>query len=53
MAHAELPDPQPPRPAGIPRWLAIALAPVVGLVAIPAVPWTLSRVGPWYGWADG
>ena len=30
MGHAESPEPQPPRPAGIPRWLAIALAPIVG-----------------------
>ena len=54
MANAESPG---PRPAGIPRWLALALAPVVGLVGIPAVhagiPWALSRLGPRYGWADG
>jgi hypothetical protein len=30
-----------PRPTGIPRWLVIALAPVVGLVAVPAVVITL------------
>ena len=54
MVNAESPG---PRPAGIPRWLAIALAPVVGLVAVPAVhagiPWALSHLGPRYGWADG
>ena len=57
MGHAESPEPQPQRPAGIPRWLAIALAPVVGLVGFPAVhagiPWVLSHLGPRYGWADG
>ena len=57
MVHAELPEPHPPRPTGIPRWLAIALAPVVGLVAIPAVhagiPSVLSHLGARYGWADG
>ena len=56
MGHAESPQPQPPRPAGIPRWLAIALAPIVGLVGFPAVhagiPWVLSHLGPRYGWAD-
>jgi protein-S-isoprenylcysteine O-methyltransferase Ste14 len=54
MGNAESPG---PRQAGIPRWLALALAPVVGLVAIPAVhagiPWALSHLGPRYGWADG
>lgn len=34
MGHAESPEPQPPRPAGIPCWLAIALAPIVGLVPL-------------------
>jgi protein-S-isoprenylcysteine O-methyltransferase Ste14 len=57
MGHAKSPESQPPRPVGIPRWLAIALAPIVGLVVIPAVhagiPWALSHVGPRYGWADG
>ena len=54
MGNAESPG---PRPAGMPRWLALALAPVVGLVAIPAVhagiPWALSHLGPRYGWTDG
>ena len=54
MGNAESPG---PRLAGIPRWLALALVPVVGLVAIPAVhagiPWALSHLGPRYGWADG
>jgi protein-S-isoprenylcysteine O-methyltransferase Ste14 len=57
MGNAESPEPRPPRPAGIPRWLALALAPVVWLVALPAVhagiPWALSHLGPRYGWADG
>lgn len=57
MGHAKSPESQPPRPVGIPRWLAIALAPIVGLVVIPAVhagiPWALSHVGPRHGWADG
>ena len=47
MSNAESPE---PRPAGIPRWLALALAPVVWLVAVPAVhagiPWALSHLGP-------
>ncbi|HEV3262811.1 MAG TPA: isoprenylcysteine carboxylmethyltransferase family protein [Gemmataceae bacterium] len=49
-------SPEPRRPAGIPRWLAVALSPLVW-VAIPAVhaglPWALSHLGPRYGWADG
>src|SRR5262249_15037005 len=57
MGDAESPEPRPPRPAGIPRWLAIALAPVVGLVAFRAVhagiAWALSHLGPRQGWADG
>src|SRR3954471_10732178 len=57
MGHAESSEPQPPRPAGIPRWLAIALSPIVGLVGFPAVhagiPWVLSHLGPRYGWDDG
>jgi protein-S-isoprenylcysteine O-methyltransferase Ste14 len=54
MGNAESPG---PRLAGIPRWLALALVPVVGLVAIPAVhagiPWALSHLSPRYGWAGG
>ena len=50
------PSPSRRRPAGIPRWLAIALAPIVGLVGFPAahagIPWALSHLGPRYGWAD-
>ncbi len=57
MGDAELPQPQPRRPTGIPRWLAIALSPIVGLVGFPAahagVPWALSHLGARYGWADG
>jgi protein-S-isoprenylcysteine O-methyltransferase Ste14 len=53
MGNAESPD---PRPAGIPRWLALALSPVVW-VALPVVhagiPWALSHLGPRYGWAGG
>jgi protein-S-isoprenylcysteine O-methyltransferase Ste14 len=56
MGNTESPAPRPSRPAGIPRWLAVVLGPVVGLVLIPAVhagiPWALSHVGPRYGWAD-
>jgi long-chain acyl-CoA synthetase len=57
MGNAESPEPQPARPGGIPRWLAIALAPIVGLVGFPAahagIPWALSHLGPRYGWAEG
>ena len=57
MGHAESPESRSPRPPGIPRWLALALAPLVWLVAIPAVhagvPWALSHLGPRYGWSDG
>ena len=57
MGHAESPEPRRPRPAGIPRWLALALVPVVWLVALPAVhvgiPWVLSQFGPRFGWTDG
>ena len=55
MGNAESPEPRLPRPAGIPRWLALALSPLVW-VALPAVhagiPWVLSHLGPRYGWAD-
>jgi protein-S-isoprenylcysteine O-methyltransferase Ste14 len=57
MDNAKSPKQLPPRPASIPRWLAIALAPIVWLVALPAVhagiPWVLSHLGPRYGWTDG
>ena len=56
MSNVKSSEPRPPRPAGIPRWLALALAPVVWLVGIPAVhagiPWALSHLGPRYGWVD-
>ena len=47
-----------PRSVGqLARATTVALAPIVGLVAIPAVhagiPWALSHLGPRYGWADG
>jgi hypothetical protein len=54
IGNAESPG---PRLAGIPRWLALALASVVLLVAVPAVhagiPWAVSHLCPRYGWADG
>ena len=54
MGNAESPE---PRPASISRWLALALAPAVWAVVVPAVhagiPWALSHLGPRYGWADG
>jgi protein-S-isoprenylcysteine O-methyltransferase Ste14 len=57
MDNTKAPKPRQQRPAGIPRWLALALAPVVWLVALPAVhagvPWALSHLGPRYGWAEG
>jgi len=57
MDNVKSPEQLPPRPVGIPRWLAIALAPIVFLVAIPAahagIPWVLSHLGPRYGWTDG
>jgi protein-S-isoprenylcysteine O-methyltransferase Ste14 len=56
MGNGESPEGRPRRHAGIPRWLALALAPVVW-VALPAVhaglPWALSHLGPRYGWANG
>ena len=57
MDNMKSPEQPPPRPVGIPRWLAIVLAPIVWLVGIPAVhagiPWALSHIGPRYGWTDG
>lgn len=57
MGTPESTEPQPPRPASLPRWLVLVLAPVVWLVGLPAVhlgvPWALSHLGPRYGWADG
>lgn len=56
MDNANSPERRTPRPASIPRWLTIALAPIVWLVALPAVhagiPWALSHLGPRYGWTD-
>lgn len=47
----------PKRSRSIPRWAALALAPLVWLVAIPfghgIVPWAVSVLGPRYGWHDG
>ena len=47
----------PPRRSSLPRWAAIALAPLVWLVAIPlghgVLPWAISRLGPRYGWSGG
>jgi protein-S-isoprenylcysteine O-methyltransferase Ste14 len=57
MGNTKSPDPQPTRPAGLPRRLVLVLAPFVWLVGIPAVhagiPWALSHLGPRFGWADG
>ena len=57
MSAPEAPEVKPPRKAGVPRWAALALAPFVWLIAIPlvhgVVPWALSLLGTWYGWADG
>ena len=57
MDNTKSPKQLPPRSASIPRWLAIALSPIVWLVALPAVhagiPWVLSHLGPRYGWTDG
>jgi protein-S-isoprenylcysteine O-methyltransferase Ste14 len=57
VSAPEAPEVKPPRKAGIPRWAALALAPLVWLVAIPlvhgVVPWAISLLGPWYGWVDG
>lgn len=54
MSEAESPEPQP---ASIPRWLALALAPAVWVLGVPAVhagvPWALSHLAPRHGWADG
>jgi protein-S-isoprenylcysteine O-methyltransferase Ste14 len=57
MRAHEASNASPPRKAGIPRRLVFVLSPLVFLVAIPlahgVVPWALSLLGPWYGWADG
>ena len=57
MSAYETSDASPPRRAGIPRRLVFVLSPLVCLVAIPlvhgVVPWALSLLSPWYGWADG
>ena len=57
MDNMKSPEKRPRQPASIPRWLAIALTPIVWLVALPAVhagiPWALSHLGPRYGWTDG
>jgi protein-S-isoprenylcysteine O-methyltransferase Ste14 len=49
----EPPGARPERKAGIPRRLAFALAPLLFLVAHGVLPWAVSLLGPWYGWADG
>jgi protein-S-isoprenylcysteine O-methyltransferase Ste14 len=57
MSTPETSDTSPAQKTGIPRRLALALSPLVCLVAIPlahgVVPWALSLLGPWYGWTDG
>jgi protein-S-isoprenylcysteine O-methyltransferase Ste14 len=54
---AEDAEAKPVPTTGVPRWLVFALAPLVWLVAIPAVhgvmPWAISLLGRWHGWADG
>jgi protein-S-isoprenylcysteine O-methyltransferase Ste14 len=56
MDNVTSPEKQPPQPVSIPRWLAVVLAPIVWLIALPAVhagvPWALSHLGPRYGWTD-
>ncbi len=46
---------QSPAGIGIPRRWALILAPLAWLVAIPlahgVVPWRISLLAPWYGWA--
>ncbi|MHC1740109.1 MAG: isoprenylcysteine carboxylmethyltransferase family protein [Anaerolineaceae bacterium] len=57
MDNGKTPEQLPPRPPGVPRWLAIVLAPIVLLIGVPAVhagiPWLLSHLGPRFGWSDG
>ena len=57
MDNGKQPEQLPRRPASIPRWLAIALVPIVLLTGIPVVhagiPWALSHLGPRHGWTDG
>jgi len=57
MNTPEISGSKPPNRGTIPRWMAVTLAVVVWLVAIPlahgGIPWALSTVMPRYGWQHG
>src|SRR5262245_28845326 len=53
MSTPEPSGASPARKAGIPRRLAVVLAPPLFLVAHGVLPWAISLLGPWYGWTDG
>ena len=48
---------QPSQARGIPRWAALTLAPLIGVVGIPlghgVAPWAISLLGARHGWQHG
>jgi protein-S-isoprenylcysteine O-methyltransferase Ste14 len=57
MGLSEVPDADPRRKGGLPRWMVLALSLVVLFVGMPladfGLPWALSLLGTRYGWTDG
>ncbi len=57
MGLSELPEANPSRKNGLPRWTVFGLSLVVLFVVIPladlGLPWALSLLGTRYGWTDG
>jgi protein-S-isoprenylcysteine O-methyltransferase Ste14 len=57
MSPPRIPESRPPNRVTIPRWMAVILALLTWLIAIPVahgvVPWAISTLMPRYGWAEG
>jgi protein-S-isoprenylcysteine O-methyltransferase Ste14 len=57
MNLAEIPESKPSNRVTVPRWMAIILALLTCLIAIPlahgVLPWAISTRMPRYGWAEG
>jgi protein-S-isoprenylcysteine O-methyltransferase Ste14 len=57
MSPSGIPESRPPNRVTIPRWVAVILALLAWLIAIPlahgVVPWAISTLMPRYGWVEG
>src|ERR1017187_8410926 len=57
MSPSGIPESRPPNRVTIPRWMAVILALLAWLIAIPlahgVVPWAISTLMPRYGWVEG